>query len=196
MCEESKGRGGGFTLCPVLQQWELASNNSLHSINCMELDCAINHKLIMINVTTNPKHSMTCSRNAANRDHSAIHVWTTLSAIPSLKKARACGVPVSPNALCLAALNQMNRRQAYRRRVPRSRYDKTCRAILRRQRYYLYDTMKNQSYYSKGQLDPKWHFFMFWMFQRKLHTCFIFHDCLWVKIVHKNCKFTCFFFFL
>ena len=37
--------GGGGT---VLQQWVLASNNSLHSINCMELYCAINHKLIMI----------------------------------------------------------------------------------------------------------------------------------------------------
>ena len=46
MWEESKG--GGCILCIVLQQWVLASNNSLHSINCMELDCAINHKLIMI----------------------------------------------------------------------------------------------------------------------------------------------------
>ena len=104
--------------------------------------------------TTNPKHSMTCSRNAANRDHSAIHMVNNPVGDSILKKARACGVPVSPNVLCLAALNQMNRRQAYRRRVSRSKYDKIRRAILRSQRYYLYDTMKNQSYYSKGQSDP------------------------------------------
>ena len=56
MWEISKG-SGGCTLCTVLQQWVLPSGMlpvTLHSINCMELDCAINHKLIMImlHVTT------------------------------------------------------------------------------------------------------------------------------------------------
>ena len=141
---------------------------------------------------------MTCSRNAANRCHSAIHMVNNPVGDSFLKKARACGVPVSPNALCLAALNQMNRWQAFRRRVSRSKYDKIRRAILRRQRYYLYDTMKNRSYYSKGQLDPKWHFLMFWMFQRKLHIVSYSVTCLWVKIVKlfiKTANLHVFFFF-
>ena len=86
MCEESKGRGGGFTLCPVLQQWELASNNSLHSINCMELYCAINHKLIMIMLQQIRNIQWPALAMLLTATTVPSTWWTTLSAIPSLKK--------------------------------------------------------------------------------------------------------------
>lgn len=105
--------------------------------------------------TTNPKHTMTCYRNGANRDHSAIHMVNNLVGDSILIKAKACGVPISPNALCLGALHQMNRRQAYFRHRSRSKSYKFRRACLRRRRYTIYDMTRNESYYSKGQLNPK-----------------------------------------
>ena len=105
--------------------------------------------------TTNPKHSMTFSRNGVNRDHSAIHMVNNFAGDSILIKNRACGVPLSPNSLCLRALLQMNKRQTYHRLRSRSKSFRLRRAHLRRRRYNMYDITRNESCYSKGQLDPK-----------------------------------------
>ena len=105
--------------------------------------------------TTNPKHSMTCSRNGVNRDHSSIHLVNNLNGDSIVMKARACGVPLSPNSLCLSTLQQMNNRNKYFRLRSRSKSHRSRRAIVRRKRFNLYDRLKNESCYKKGQLDPE-----------------------------------------
>jgi len=105
--------------------------------------------------TTNPKHSMKCSRNGVNRDHSAIHMLNNPVGDSILTKARACGVPLSPNSPCISTLHHMNKRQAYFRARSHSQAFLRRRAFLRRIRYREYDRIRNDSCYIKGQLDPK-----------------------------------------
>lgn len=105
--------------------------------------------------TTYPKHSMTCYRNGANRDHSAIHMVNNPVGDSILLKARACGVPISPNSPCLRTLHQMNRRQMYHRLRSRSKFIRSRKVQLCMRRYHLYDMTRNESFYSKDQLIPK-----------------------------------------
>lgn len=104
--------------------------------------------------TTNPKHSMTCAKNGIYRDHSAIHMLNNAVGDSIVKKAHACGVPLSPNSPCLKTLRQMSSRQAYWRH--RSRYStfRYRRACMRQERYNEYDILRNESFYAMGQLDP------------------------------------------
>ena len=106
-------------------------------------------------VTTNPKHSMSCSRNGVNRDHSAIHMINNPVGDSILIKAKACGVPMSPNSPCLSTLHQLNRRQNYFRKRASSPTYNMRRAARRRKRYEIYDNRRNESFYVKSQLDPK-----------------------------------------
>lgn len=106
-------------------------------------------------VTTNPKHSMSCSRNGVNRDHSAIHMINNPVGDSILIKAKACAVPISANSPCLSTLHQLNNRQAYFRLRASSSTYRQRRAFLRRKRYNLYDSLRNESSYVKGQMDPK-----------------------------------------
>ncbi len=110
-----------------------------------------NHAFAM----TNPKHSMTCSRNGVNRDHSAIHMLNNQVGDSILLKARACGVPLSGNSPCLSTLHNLNTRQAYFRLRSKSSNYKMRRAANRRRRYNHYDNLRNESFYMKSQLDPK-----------------------------------------
>ena len=103
---------------------------------------------------TNPKHSMSCSRNGVNRDHSSIHLINHLPGDSIVIKAKNCGVPISPNSPCLDTLHQMNRRKQYFGLRSRSKSYKFRRTALRRKRFNLYDRCKNESCYEKGQLDP------------------------------------------
>lgn len=112
---------------------------------------SMNHAFSM----TNPKHSLTCSRNGANRDHSAIYMVNNPVGDAILMKSEACGVPLSPNSPCLAALHQMNRQQAYQHQYSRSMPRKVRSHVLRKQRYSMYDMVHNESHYCRGQLDPK-----------------------------------------
>jgi hypothetical protein len=70
-------------------------------------------------------------------------------------KAGACGVPLSPNSPCLVTMKQMNKRQAYWHLRSRSSTSRKRRITLRRKRYQDYDSSRNESFYLKGQLDPK-----------------------------------------
>jgi hypothetical protein len=105
--------------------------------------------------TTNPKHTMTCSRNAVNRDHSSIHMINNPVGDSILQKARTCGVPIDPNSPCLQTLLKMNKRQCYQRERSKSDTCKNRRTSLRRKRYQSYDHKHNESFYIKDQLDPK-----------------------------------------
>jgi hypothetical protein len=104
---------------------------------------------------TNPKQTMKCSRNGASRDHSAIHMLNNLPGDSIISKTSACGVPLSPNSPCMKNLSQMNNRQQYFRKLMRSPAYKVRRALLRKRRFECYDKLHNESYYIKGQLDPK-----------------------------------------
>lgn len=105
--------------------------------------------------TTNPKHSMTCSRNGVNRDHSAIHMLNNQVGDSILLKARACDVPISAESPCLSTLHILNKRQKYFRLRSKSPHYKRRRAANRRRRYNCYDNLRNESFYVKSQLDPK-----------------------------------------
>ena len=106
-------------------------------------------------VTTYPKHSMTCYRNGANRDHSAIHQVNNPMGDSILLKNEACGVHFSSNAPCLKALHGLNRRQHYFKQRSRSSKFKSRRAHLVKKRYELYDMTRNESMYKKDQMLPK-----------------------------------------
>lgn len=112
---------------------------------------SVNHAF----VTTNPKHSMTFSRNGMHRDHSAIHMLNNPVGDSIFIKARACGVPLSANSPCLSILHHMNKRQVYFSLRARTSASRKRRAVLRRKRYELYDNIRNERFYVKGQLDPK-----------------------------------------
>ena len=105
--------------------------------------------------TTYPKHSMTCYRNGANRDHSAIHMVNNLVGDSLLLKNESCGLHVSSNSQILPALHQMNKRQQYHTRRSKSKAYKCRSANLRMKRYNLYDMTHNESFYKRDQLLPK-----------------------------------------
>ncbi len=104
---------------------------------------------------TNPKHSMSCSRNGINRDHSAIHLLNNNHGDSILLKARACGVPIQSNSPCLKNLLQLNKQHVYWKRRSRSTVVRNRRVTLRRIRFAMYDDCRNETFYLKGQLDPK-----------------------------------------
>lgn len=103
-------------------------------------------------VTTNPKHSMTCYRNGANRDHSAIHMVNNPVGDSILLKNEACGVHMSPGAPCLKALNTLSKRQGYLRSRAWTLRFKCRRAHHTKRRYQLYDMTRNESLYKTDQL--------------------------------------------
>ena len=103
---------------------------------------------------TNPKH-MLYSRNGANMDHSAIHMKNNNIGDSIMMKAKACGVPLTPNSPALKALRQLNKRQAYWRLRCKSSRSRMRRVTLRRWRYSEYDSNRNQSCYLKGQMDSQ-----------------------------------------
>ena len=100
--------------------------------------------------TNNLKHSMSCSRNGINRDHSAIHLINNEFWDSILLKTRTCGVPLSPNSPSLNILHRMSQQQMYHCHWSRSTRVCNIRVTLQRMRFADY-TEANL----KGQLEPK-----------------------------------------
>ena len=102
---------------------------------------------------TNPKGTLTFSRNGAPRDHSAIHLVNNGHANSIIKKCKAAGCPIpagSPSATALAAIDK---EQAYHRKRAKGRHYKRRRSQCRVERFHNYYA-KSKSY-NPGQLDPK-----------------------------------------
>ena len=100
----------------------------------------------------NPKHSVTYSRNAGNRDHSAIHIINNGPGVSLVKKLEAMRVPPnrSEKSSSLRALYQMQRR----RNLDICRKQKSIsarrRTARRRQLYALHKDLKGLSNYKSN----------------------------------------------
>ena len=100
----------------------------------------------------NPKHSVTYSRNAGNRDHSAIHIINNGPGVSLVKKLEAMRVPPnrSEKSSSLRALHQMQRR----RNLDICRKQKSIsarrRTARRRQLYALHKDLKGLSNYKSN----------------------------------------------
>ena len=102
---------------------------------------------------TNPKHSVTFSRNACYRDHSGIHLINCGPGVSVLKKLEAAGVPLRCHKLSasLRALKQMQHRRNYHKFRSRASLMKR-RAARRRQLYEAHAHLNGISTYKKDQL--------------------------------------------
>lgn len=103
--------------------------------------------------TTNPKHSSTFSRNAAYRDHSAIHLTNNGPGESIALKMSAVGL--RPGRLPTKTLKELQSVRNYSRQRSRCMRYKNRRAQLRTMKYKLHDECKNDassSGYEKNQL--------------------------------------------
>ena len=74
---------------------------------------SMNHAYAM----TNPKGTLTFSRNAAARDHSAIHLVNNKHANSIVKKCEAAGYPISAGSPAASALASIDKKQEYHKRL-------------------------------------------------------------------------------
>ena len=109
----------------------------------------MNHAYAM----TNPKGTLTFSRNAAARDHSAIHVVNNIHANSIVKKCEAAGCPISAGSPAASALASIDKKQEYHKQHAKSKDYKKRRAHCRAVRFNTSYHMK--TLYKSGQLDPK-----------------------------------------
>lgn len=110
---------------------------------------SMNHAFAM----TNPKGTLTFSRNGAARDHSAIHLVNNQHANSILKKCKAAGCPISAGSPAASALAAIDRKQQYHKNRARGHHYKQRRAQCRAERYDSYYAKSNL--YQSGQLNPK-----------------------------------------
>ena len=102
---------------------------------------------------TNPKGTLTFSRNGSCRDHSAVHLVNNGHANSIVKKCKAAGCPVSGGSPAAKALAEMNKKKKFYAKRAKGQEYKTRRAQLRSQRFHLYYT--TQKLYKRSKLDPK-----------------------------------------
>ena len=103
--------------------------------------------------TTNPKGTLTFSKNAPSRDHSAVHLVNNGHANSIILKCIAAGCPISPGSPAAKTLAEIDKREKYYAQRAKTTHYKIRRAKCRAKRYHLYNCAK--SLYKKGQLDPK-----------------------------------------
>lgn len=102
---------------------------------------------------TNPKGSLTFSRNGSSRDHSAIHLVNNGHGNSIVKKCKAANCSITPGSPAAKALAEIDKVQKYHAKRAKSVAYRKRRAHLRSKRYKLY--FSKQTLYNRGQLDPK-----------------------------------------
>ena len=115
---------------------------------------SMNHAYSM----TNPKGTLTFSRNGAPRDHSAIHLVNNQHANSIIKKCEAAGCPISAGSPAARALAAMDKKQQYYKKRVRGQNYKKRRAQCRAERFHNYYAQNNhraRNLYQPGQLNPK-----------------------------------------
>lgn len=110
---------------------------------------SMNHAYAM----TNPKGTLTFSRNGASRDHSAIHLVNNQHANSIIKKCEATGCPITAGSPAAKALAAMDKKQQYHKKRVMGKIYKKRRAQCRAERYHTYYAKRNL--YQPGQLNPK-----------------------------------------
>ena len=110
---------------------------------------SVNHAFGM----TNPKGTLTFSKNAAARDHSSIHLVNNRHANSIVQKCNAAGCPISSGSPAAHALAKMDKQQKYHKKRAKSNKYKRRRAQCRGERYHTYFTA--HALYQPGQLHPE-----------------------------------------
>ena len=102
---------------------------------------------------TNPKGSLTFSRNGSSRDHSAIHLVNNGHGNSIMKKCQAAGCSITPGSPAAKALAEIDKAQKYHAKRAKGVAYRKRRAHLRSKRYASYFSKK--TLYKRGQLDPE-----------------------------------------